>query len=45
MPSGFSSNPDWGNKGSRNKKQKGFVEVEAEPAGRNDNREIENFPE
>ena len=32
-------------KGPRNKKQKGFVEVEAKPTGRNDNREIENFPE
>ena len=32
-------------KGPRNKKQKGIVEVEAEPLGGNDNREIENFPE
>ena len=45
MPSGFSSNPDWGKKGPINKKQKGIVEVEAEQAGGNDNREIKNFPE
>ena len=32
-------------KGPRNKKQKGIVEVEAEPTRGNDNREIENFPE
>ena len=31
-------------KGPINKKHKGIVEVEAEPAGGNDNREIENFP-
>ena len=31
-------------KGPINKMQKGIVEVEAEPAGGNDNREIENFP-
>ena len=32
-------------KGPRNKKQKGIVEVEVEPAGGNDNREIKNVPE
>ena len=32
-------------KGTRNKKQKGIVEVETEPAEDNDNREIENFLE
>ena len=32
-------------KGLRNKKRKGIVEVEAEPTGRNDNKEIKNFPE
>ena len=32
-------------KGPKNKKQKRIVEVEAEPAGGNDNREIENVPE
>ena len=32
-------------KGPRNKKQKGIVEVEPEPTGGNDNREIKNFPE
>ena len=32
-------------KGLRNKKQKGIVEVEAELAGGNDNKEIKNFPE
>ena len=32
-------------KGPRNKKQKGIVKVEAEPAEGNDNREIENVPE
>ena len=32
-------------KGPRNKKHKRIVEVEAEPARRNDNREIKNFPE
>ena len=31
-------------KGPRNKRQKGIVEVEAEPAKENDNREIETFP-
>ena len=30
-------------KGPRNKKQKGIVEVEADPTEENDNREIENF--
>ena len=32
-------------KGPRNKNHKGIVEVEAEPGGGNDNREIDNFPE
>ena len=32
-------------KGPRNKSQKGMVEVEAEPAEENDNREMETIPE
>ena len=32
-------------KGPRNKRQKGMVEVEAEPAEENDNREMETIPE
>ena len=32
-------------KGPRNKRQKGIVEVEAEPAEENDNREMETIPE
>ena len=43
MPQGISFDPY--SKGPRNKKQKGMVEIEAEPAEENGNREMETIPE
>ena len=43
MPHGISSNPTGVTKGLRNERQKGMVEVEAEPAEENGNREMETI--
>ena len=44
MSSSFTSDPYKGYQGLRNKKKKGLVEAEAEPAGENDAKEMEAIP-